>query len=166
VKPQIQRLLTQEEAKRRANYRNMEHNIYECIYDILRSIALATVSFTDLQRYKAKLVRLLAARKSKILLDIREKDKLENEEPSLFHFVRIRWRRAAREFTQVTDLQCITHTTPSGTVANFVSHLSNKYKPIDVDESFMATLRNFIRPVCPTPYTCYWNNPSPMTNLP
>jgi hypothetical protein len=52
----------------------------------------------------------------------------------------------------VTDFQDNTHTTPSGIVATFVSHLSNKYKPIDLDESSMATLRSFIRPVCPTTY--------------
>jgi len=37
VKPQLKRLLRQEEAERRENYRNTENHLYECLYDILRS---------------------------------------------------------------------------------------------------------------------------------
>jgi len=39
VKPLLKRLLRQEEAERRANYRNMENHLYESLYDILRSNA-------------------------------------------------------------------------------------------------------------------------------
>jgi exonuclease III len=41
VKPQLQRLFRQEEAERRANYRNMENHLYKCLYDVLRSNAPA-----------------------------------------------------------------------------------------------------------------------------
>jgi hypothetical protein len=39
MKPQLQRLLRQEEAERRANYRNMQNHLYECLYDVLRNNA-------------------------------------------------------------------------------------------------------------------------------
>jgi hypothetical protein len=152
VKPQLQRLLRQEEAERRANYRNMENHLHGCIY-IMRSTAQATERFNALQRYMAKLVRLHAVWKSKILLDITEKDKLDDEEPSLFHVLGLRRRRAAPEIRLVTDLQGNTHTMPSGIVTTFVTHLSNKYKPIDV-ESSIDTLREVIPPSVPDNVCC------------
>ena len=65
VKPQLKRLLRQEEAERRANYRNIGNHFYECLYDILRSNDSATDKVPALQRYKAKLVRLHAERGNK-----------------------------------------------------------------------------------------------------
>ena len=62
VKPQLQRLLRQEEAERRANYRNMNNHLYECFYDVLRCNGTARDELLTLQRYKAKLVRLHAER--------------------------------------------------------------------------------------------------------
>jgi hypothetical protein len=59
----------------------------------------------------------------------------------------------------VTDLQGNTHTMPSGIVATFVTHLSNKYKPIDVDEMSIETLQNYIRPVCQTTYAAILEQP-------
>jgi hypothetical protein len=159
VKTQLQRLLRQEEAERRANHSHMEEHLYECIYDILSSNIPATERFNALQRYKAKLVRLHATRRNQILLDVRENDKVQDEEPSLFHVLRMRRRRAAREITQVTDVQGNTHTTPSAIDATFVSHLRTIYKQIDVDESPMDTMWNVIRPVCPTTYTALLEAP-------
>jgi hypothetical protein len=65
----LQRLLRQEGAGRRANYRNMENHLYECLYEVLRSNAPARDKLPALQRYKVKLVRLHAERANKALLD-------------------------------------------------------------------------------------------------
>jgi len=51
VKPQFQRLFRQEEAERRANYRNTENHLYARLYDVLRRNAPATYKLTALQRY-------------------------------------------------------------------------------------------------------------------
>jgi hypothetical protein len=96
-------MLRREEAERRADYRNMEQHLMECIYDILRGNAQPAERFQTLQRYKAKLVRLHAARKGTALLDIRENDQLDGEEPCIYQVLRMRRRRAPREITQVTD---------------------------------------------------------------
>jgi F420-0:gamma-glutamyl ligase len=65
-------------------------------------------------------------------------------------FSELRRRLIDQKITQVTNLRCNTQNTSSGIDANIVSYLSNKYKPTDFDESSMATLRIFIRPVCLT----------------
>jgi len=153
VKPQLKRLLRQEEAERRANYRNMENHLYECLYDILRSNDPATDKLPALQRYKAKLVRLHAERGNKALLDTKEHDLFEGEEPSLFHVLRILRRRENRDIRQVTDEHGNTHSTFRDIAATFVTHLRRKYQPIAVDETALDTLRNFLHPVCQTAYT-------------
>ena len=103
VKPQLQRLLRQEEAERRANYRHMKNHLYECLYDVLRSNAPARDKLPALQRYKAKLVRLHAERANKAFLDTKEHVLLEGEEPSLFQVLRILKRRDSRDIRQARD---------------------------------------------------------------
>jgi hypothetical protein len=152
VKPQLKRLLRQEEAKRRAHHRNMENHVYVCLYDILKSIAPATEKLPALQRYKAKLVRLHAERRNKLLLDTQEHNVPEGEEPSFFQVLRILRRREVREIRQVTDIHDKTHTSLSEITAAFVSHMCHKYQPIAVDEMFITNLQTFLHPVCPATY--------------
>jgi hypothetical protein len=52
VKPQLQRLLRQEEVERRANNRNMENHLYVCLYDVLGSNSPARDKLTALQHKK------------------------------------------------------------------------------------------------------------------
>jgi hypothetical protein len=52
----------------------------------------------------------------------------------------------------VTDEHGNTLATPCDIAANFVTHLRCKYQPIIVDETAIATLHNFIKPVCQTTY--------------
>jgi CBS-domain-containing membrane protein len=151
VKPQLKRLLRQEEAERRAHHRNMENHLYECLYDI-NSNALATEKLPTLQRYKAKLVRLYAEQRNKLLLDTQEHDILEGEEPSFFQVLRILQRREIRQILQVTDIYGNTHTSLCEITAAFVSHMSHKYLPITVDETAIANLQTFLHPVCPATY--------------
>jgi hypothetical protein len=95
--------------ERRAQRRHMENHLYECLYDILRSTILNTDNRPALQRYKAKLVRLHAARRNKTLLDTQEHDRLDGEEPSLFHVMKMHKSRVAREIRKFTDTQGNTH---------------------------------------------------------
>jgi hypothetical protein len=152
VKPQLKRLLRQEEEERRALHRNMENPSYECLYDILKSTAPATEKLPALQRYKTKLVRLYAQQRNRLLLDTQEHDILEGEEPSFFQVLRIMRRCEVREIRQVTDIHDNTHTSLSEITAAFVSHMSHKYQPIAVDETIIANLQTFLHPVCPATY--------------
>jgi hypothetical protein len=152
MKPQLKRLLRQEEAERRVHHKNMENHLYECLYDILKSTAPATEKLPALQRYKAKLVRLHAERWNTLLLDTQEHDIIEGEEPSFFQVLRILRRREVWEIRQVTDIHGNTHTSLSEITAAFVSHVSHKYQPIAVDETAIATLQTFLHPVCPATY--------------
>jgi hypothetical protein len=152
VKKQLQRLIRQEETERHRKHRLMENHLYDCIYDILRSNAPETEKLPALQRYEAKLVRLHATRRDKILPDTQDHGKIGGEEPSLFHVLNILRRREVREIRQVQDSHGNIHSTPNDITATFVSHLRQKYTPIDMDGASMAILQNFIHPACPTKY--------------
>jgi hypothetical protein len=69
---------------------------YECLYDILRSDTPETEKPLALQRYKFKIVRLHGTRRSTTLLDLNDHDKLDGEEPSLFHVLKLFRRREGR----------------------------------------------------------------------
>jgi hypothetical protein len=88
VKPQLQRLPRPEEAERRANYRAMENHLYECLFDVLRSEGPTRDKLPALPRYKTYLISLHSKRANNTLLDIKEHDLLEGEEPSFFQVQR------------------------------------------------------------------------------
>jgi hypothetical protein len=54
----------------------------------LRSDTPKTEKFPALRRIKAKIVRLYASRKAKILLDTNDHDKMDGEERSLYHVLK------------------------------------------------------------------------------
>jgi exonuclease III len=153
VKPHLQRMLRREEAERRADYKRMEQHLMECVYDILRCNAPPAERFRSLQRYKAKLVRLHATRNDTALLDIREDDHLEGEDTSIYQILRMRKRRAAREITSVTDQQGTTHTLPTAIADAFVTHMREKFQPINIDETAFDAMQNAIQPVDQATYT-------------
>ena len=62
-----------EMAERRENYRNMENHLYACIYDILNGVASHVEKISNLNKYKAKLVRLHARKDEWILRDQAER---------------------------------------------------------------------------------------------
>ena len=79
-----------------SNLRIMENHLYECLYDIIRSDAPETDKFPALQRYKARIVRTHAERNARILLDATAHDRMEDEEPSLYHVLKMLRRRETR----------------------------------------------------------------------
>ena len=78
------------------------NHLYEYLYNILRSDAHETEKFPALRRIKAKIVRLHASRKAKILVDT-NLDKMDCEEPSLYHVLKMRRRHNVREIGHVKD---------------------------------------------------------------
>ena len=47
-----------------------------------------TEKFLELNRYKAKFVQLHATRREKTMLDTSEQERMDEEEPSLFHLLK------------------------------------------------------------------------------
>jgi hypothetical protein len=74
--------------ERNTDFRLMENHLYACIYDVLRSGIPDDEKLPTFQRYKVKLVRLHAKRIERIKLDNKDHDKMEGEQPTLFHFLK------------------------------------------------------------------------------
>jgi hypothetical protein len=152
VKAQLQKLICRDAYKRHRDAFLMKNHLYECIYEIMKSNIPEASKFSSLQRHKAKIIRLHATRKAKILLDIHDQDKMDGEEPSLFHVLKTIKCRSAREIHQVQDLQENIHPTPQGVATTFVAHLSRKYGPITVYIRAMSALMTNISTATPTRY--------------
>ena len=111
----------------------MENHLYECLYDILKANIPETEKQPALQKYKAKIVQLHAKRREKILLDTHANDRMEDEDPSLYHVLILHKRRDTRLITQINDADGTTHTTFKGISTTFVQHFAQKFRPLEVD---------------------------------
>jgi hypothetical protein len=89
----LQILIRKEQSDRNKDFKAMENHLYQCIYGILRSDIPEAAKLHTLQKYKAKIVRLHSTRLEKATLDNDSKDRLEGEEPSLFHIIKMAKRR-------------------------------------------------------------------------
>jgi hypothetical protein len=102
AKNKLQRFIRAEESERHRNFKHVENHLHECLY-IIRSDIPETNTFLELQRYKAKLEQLHATRREKLMLDTSVHDRMEGEEPSLFHLLKTRRRRNTRAIQLVQD---------------------------------------------------------------
>jgi hypothetical protein len=100
VKSHLKRLIRREEAERNKNHNIMGNHLYECLYDILRGETPETDKYYTLQRYKAKIMNLHYKIRAKILLGTHAHDKMEEEDPTLYHVVQQRHSRELREIRE------------------------------------------------------------------
>ena len=149
VKRRLTQLLRRAEAESRADCRKMEEHLYQCIYDILRSEVPEEAKFLELKKYKAKIVRLHAERREKLMLDAAPHDKMEGEEPTLYHILKRNKRREAREIRTIKDPQGNTHTSPKEIQNVMVAHLTQKYNAIAVEEASITIMTEAIPQTCP-----------------
>ena len=145
MKHNLQRLLRAEERERRRNFLHMENHLHNCLYDIIRSCRTEKEKFMELQRYKAKLVRLHATRREQQMLDINTQDKMEDEEPSLFHLLRTIRRRNTRAIHQVRDRDGNLVTRQHDVAEIFRTYLCQRYGRIDIDHNSLRTMQAHIQ---------------------
>jgi hypothetical protein len=124
----------------------MENHLHECLYDIIRSDLTEAEKYAELNRYKAKLVQLHATRTAKNLLDTSDRDRMDDEEPSLFHLLKT-LRRVTRTITKTQDPQGRTFTRQSEITNIFLDHLRHKYEHINIDRDQFNILHAQIQPI-------------------
>jgi hypothetical protein len=108
----------------------MENHLYECLYNILRGNLQPAEKLCALNRYKTKLVRLNANRPRKSLLDLADKDILDEETPTLYQVLRVKRRQDARSITHIKDENGITHRTQKGMVDTFPHTSETNISPL------------------------------------
>lgn len=152
VKTNVRRLARRVECERDRTHKMMENHLYECLYDILKANIPEADKYIHLQKYKAKIVRLHARRREKLLLDTHPKDRLEGEDLSLYQILKIRKRSLAREITRIKDTHGTEYTAPTDIAAVFVQHYAQTFKPIAVDSHAFDALLQYMPPVDPQKY--------------
>jgi hypothetical protein len=118
----------------------MENHLYECLYDITRSAVPEAETFLELKRYIAKIVLLHAMRREKIILDMSDKDMMEDEEPTLYHLIKTKRLRDTRAILRVQDSIRNIIKSPQDIPNVFLQHLLQKFRTVDIDtNSFQRT---------------------------
>ena len=74
---------------RRRNIRKMENFYYECIYDVLRGNRPHEEKLTALNRFRAKRVQLHSVPLQRIMIENEETYRMESENPTLHHVLRM-----------------------------------------------------------------------------
>ena len=95
----------------------------------------------DINRLKAKTVRLHRTRLVRHNIELQYPDALQEERSTLYHLIKRRQRRMQRTITAVDDpTSGITTTTPRGIITAFSTYLRLKYSPIQVDDESIQQL--------------------------
>jgi len=143
----------------------MENRLYQCIYDILLSDISEPAKLPALQHYKAKEVRLRARRMEKVMLENNAQDKMEDEELSLFHILKMVKRHETRVIRQVLDMQGNDVSGHRNVLNTFATHLRQKYEPIETDQTCISRLQGVIPLTCPTKYADLLEQPITIEEL-
>jgi len=93
------------------------------------------------------------------MLDVDGKDKMDGEEPTLFHVLKRRKSCEAVEIRMIKDRQGIIYTRPQNIMNTFVQYVTQKYEPIDVDDTSIAIMEAAIPQTCPTVYADQLESP-------
>jgi len=87
-----------------------------------------------------------------MLLDTDEKDKMDSEEPTLYHVLKIQKQRTTRAIQMVQDPLGHIHETPQGIIQIFARYFNVKSAPIEVDVSAIEEKAKTIREISPNTY--------------
>jgi hypothetical protein len=112
----------------------MSDFLYAAIYDLLSTPQHPSDKHRGLQSLKDQICRLHAASSSSLTLDTGAEDRYGDEEPSLFHLLRVTKRRTQRTIhTFATPDDGILSTTPA-ILRHFRNHITSKYVVIPTDQ--------------------------------
>ena len=86
------------------------------------------------------------------MLDNNAQNKMEDEEHSLFHILKMVKRRETRAIRQVLHMQGNNVSGHRNVLNTFATHLRQKYEPIMIDQTCVTRLQGGIPFTCPTKY--------------
>jgi len=88
----------------------------------------------------------------KVMLDNNAQDKMEDDEHTIFHILKMVKRRETRVIRQVIDMQDHDVSGHSNVLKTFATHLRQKYEPIEIDQTCVTKLQGVIPLTRPTKY--------------
>jgi hypothetical protein len=94
-----------------------------------------------------------------VLLDSTAHDKMDGEESTLFHILKIVERCESQAIRHVQDQQGNIVTRHRDVLNTFVTYLRRKYGSMAIDSSRVGKMRNAMKPTCPSKYTDQLEHP-------
>jgi hypothetical protein len=123
----------------------MENHLCECIYDVLRRSDTNTNTLPALNRLRAQIVRLQSSRLQTILNDNSDAGIPDGEQPTIYHILKTKRRRAERTIYRLRDANVQLQTTPSAVAQTLTTFIRDKYATIEADCRSVTTLREYTR---------------------
>jgi len=111
----------------------MENFYYEVINNVLQTPSDHATKATKLKQMKAKITRLHHEEQKRLFLNNAERDRLEDESPTVYHLIRKRERQTARTPQTIQDRNGVTHTTMEDIMHTFKEYMQMKFDTIPVD---------------------------------
>jgi hypothetical protein len=137
--------MKREQAERYKEHRAMENFYYSCIYEIIKRDNTNTKMRTQLNYFKAKLVKLKHQKLQAITLDTDQADKIEGETPSLYNVLQTKRRREKITVTALQEEGGDKQTTPAGIARTMTTYLKEKYNTIPVDTDSIQQLLSILQ---------------------
>jgi hypothetical protein len=121
----------------------MENFCYSCIYEIIKRDN--TQMRTQLNYFKAKLVKLQHQKLQAMTLDTDQADKIEGETSSLYNVLQMKRRREDRTITALQKEGGEIQTTPEGIARTMITYLKEKYNTIPLDKGSIQQLLSILQ---------------------
>ena len=158
VKRKLKQLYMREGTAKLREAKIMENHYYECIYELLQDNRPPDEKFVTLNRLRGKIINLHCVPLQKILCNTNENNKQPNEQPTLFHVLRLQKRRSTRVIRHIQDETGQIHNSPLAIMRVFMTHFQN-YDIIEVDYSCINTMMEIIPQPSDMPYIENVNQP-------
>ena len=143
----------------------MENHLHECMYDVLQRPGPSDQTVHALSRLKAKIMRLHSRRLQKILDDNIDADRPDEDQPTIYHILQTKRRRAERTIYSLRDGTGQVHTTPSGIAQTLTNFLRNMYDTIEVNDASVEKLMEVVHCEQPTSYEGLLESPFEPTEI-
>jgi len=121
----------------------MENFYYEVLYNLIRAQTDHATKATTLKHMKAKITRLHHEEQKRLFLNNADRDRIDDESPSLYHSIRARKRQETRTVQTIQDRIGVIHTTMPDIKHTFKDYMQTKFDIISVDgESLRRLMQN------------------------
>ena len=129
---------------------------YEVIHNVLQTPSDDATKATTLKQMKAKITGLHHEEQKHLFVNNAERDRIENESPSLYHVIRTRKLQGARTHQAIQDRNGLTHTTMEDITHTLKEYMQTKFDTIPVDgDSLRRLLQSVVKKIPKTRQTLW-----------
>jgi hypothetical protein len=121
----------------------LENFYYEAIYALLQTPANHAAEAAKLKQLKAKITRLHHEEQKCLFLSNDDCDRLEGENPSLYHLLKTRKRQESKTVQKLHDEKGVPQTTRAGILKTFKNYMYEKFGNISTDNESLRGLLGY-----------------------